>query len=182
MQNESDREKGIAAANLERSKSDYDFNIEHAKRAHDLNRQMSADFIKAAVDSANLAIRSLTLINGGAVVALLAFIGALESGDAGDSVRLEELVDPIWWFAVGVGCAACAAMCAYLVNMSDADLSNSVRLTWDHPYVVPHKGDCVRTAVRQFFFYFGILLAVGSLGSFFFGIAAVTAAISALSI
>ena len=53
---------------------------EHALRAHDRNKEMSTDLRKAATDSANIAIRAMILVNGGAVVALLAFIGSLEAG------------------------------------------------------------------------------------------------------
>jgi hypothetical protein len=47
---------------LERAKTQYEINSEHAKRAHDLNRQNSADFQKFAIESANVAIRAMILV------------------------------------------------------------------------------------------------------------------------
>jgi len=112
--------------NSEHASRYYDLNAEHAKRAHDLNRQTSAEFSKAALESANLAIRALTLVNGGAVVALLAFVGALEASETSNSAKIDGLVAPLLAFALGIGCSVVAATVAYLVNMLDSDITNSV--------------------------------------------------------
>ncbi|SLN62182.1 hypothetical protein PEL8287_03385 [Roseovarius litorisediminis] len=163
-------------------KHQHELNMEHAKRAHDLNRQTSADFSRAAIESANLAIRSLILINGGAVIALLAFLGALEAGDVGNAVKSDALVAPIRWFALGVGFAALTALLAYLVNMLDSDITNSVNFTWEHPYIEPDKEQARLIRVRCALHVIAILLAISALGSFFFGIASVTQAVSSLNI
>ncbi len=151
---------------------------EHAKRAHDLNRQISNQCRSAAVESANVAIRSLILINGGAVVALLAFVGAIESSDLTNSIKIEELVAPIFSFAVGVGGAAIAAILAYLVNMLDADITNSVRLTWEHPYVNETKAAARLGYLRIVFHVSAFVAVVLAIGAFFRGVYTVTQAIS----
>ena len=63
---------------------------EHALRAHDSNREELQNANAAAIEAGNIAIRSLLLINGGASVALLAFVGAVESGNS--DVNSEALV------------------------------------------------------------------------------------------
>ena len=156
-----------------------DLNRELALRAHEENRQMYTDARKAAIDSANVAIRALLLVNGGAVVALLAFIGAIEAGESA-AVSLEPLVEPVWFFAIGTGLSAVISTLAYHVNMFDSDIISSVQLTWQHPYVV-------KKPVARWLFWsrtgvlcVALLLAIGSLVFFFLGISSVTSAIQHL--
>lgn len=94
---------------------------EHASKTHERNHQMHVDSRKAALDAANLAIRSIILVNGGAVVALLAFLSSLESNQA-DKFQMTSLVAPIEWFAWGVGFGLTASALAYLINVVDSDL------------------------------------------------------------
>ncbi|WP_152610530.1 hypothetical protein [Leisingera sp. ANG-DT] len=168
--------------NFEHASKLYDLNTEHAKRAHDVNRQTSADFGRAAIESANVAIRAFILVNGGAVVALLAFIGAIESSDAGSSASVGELVRPLLAFALGVGFSVVTATLAYLVNMLDHDITNSVKLTWEHPYVVDDGSASRLRWWRNRLHVVAILVAVASLAAFFCGIFSVASAISSLGI
>jgi len=152
--------------------------MEHAKRAHDLNRQMSNLCRSAALDSANIAIKALLLINGGAVVALLAFVGAIESSDAGNTVQIDELVTPIFSFAFGVGCAAVTTVFAYLVNWMDVDITDSVKLTWEHPYVVDTRAATRLGYIRIAFHLLAFMAGLLAIVSFFRGIISVAEAIS----
>jgi hypothetical protein len=68
-----------------------------AERAHDRSDAMLAERQKAAIESANAAIRALLLVNGGAVVALLAFLGTLESSDA-EAISVERFVSALSFF------------------------------------------------------------------------------------
>ena len=149
---------------------------EYALRAHEENRQMRTDARKAAIDSANLAIRALLLVNGGAVVALLAFIGAKVADDSA-AVGLAPLVESVWFFAIGAGWSAGSAGLAYCVNLLDNDILSSVKLTWQHPYVekkpVAERLSRFRTAA----FLMALSAVVGSLVFFFLGISNVTYAI-----
>ena len=108
-------------------------NREDALRVHDEINEALQSFNRAAIESANVAVRSLLLINGGASVALLAFIGAIETGNP--EVDSRVLVEPIWWFAVGVGLAVFVAVLAYVVNYLDAAIMSEMRRIWHPPYV-----------------------------------------------
>lgn len=156
--------------------------MEHALRAHDLNRNVNAEMRRAAVDSANVTIRSLILVNGGAVVALLAFVGALESGDINNAIKIEALVAPIRWFAFGVGFSAVTAALAYLVNMLDSDITDSVELIWKYPYVVSKKQAKWLGWLRLGAHISALALAIAALVAFFLGIISVTEAISHLGL
>ncbi|UWR79550.1 hypothetical protein K4K97_13185 [Phaeobacter inhibens] len=171
MQHEADREKLL-----------YDLNIEYAKRAHDLNRQTSSEFSRAAIESANVTIRAFILVNGGAVVALLAFIGALEATEAGGEAKIDELILPLLLFSFGVGSSIVTAALAYLVNMLDHDITNSVQLTWEHPYVQDDDDAERLRRRRQRFHKVAITIALITVFLFFAGVFTVANAISNLDI
>lgn len=166
----------------EQTKEMQDLNLEHATRAHDLNRQTSANHTKAAIESANFAIRSLILVNGGAVVALLAFLGALESGDSGNALKVDALIVPLLSFGLGVAFSAVTVTLAYLVNMLDSDITNSVHLTWEHPYVEEDEKAPRLKWWRVRLHIAAIIFALASLMSFFVGIITVATAMSELGI
>jgi hypothetical protein len=155
------------------------FNIERAIKAHDNNR---ADIEKAqrfAVESANVAIRAFLLINGGATVALLAFVGAIWTAEA-DGELMSALVPSLQFFAFGVGFAGVAAALAYLVNMLDANITCSVEYSWDYPHVraTPHAKWLRR--VRYFFHISALILAVATLAAFFGGVLSFSNAIQSI--
>ncbi len=155
-------------------------NREHALRAHDRNSEALQNFNKAAIESANIAIRSLLLVNGGASVALLAFVGAVESGNS--EINSRVLVEPIRWFAFGVGAAVLTALFAYLVNLLDALIAGSMSRNWDHPYI--HDTPMAKKLIfrRRLLFFAALLAAVFSAISFFLGVWSITAALSNLGI
>jgi hypothetical protein len=65
-----------------------EFNLRQAERAHNANDEFFHRANEAAVKSAEAAVRIALLINGGAAVSLLAFIGGLA---AQGKVKTSEL-------------------------------------------------------------------------------------------
>ena len=55
----------------------YDLNIKAAERAHDAEEEYGFRTNEATINAANFVLRALLIINGGAAIALLAFIGNL---------------------------------------------------------------------------------------------------------
>ncbi|WP_163846548.1 hypothetical protein [Pseudooceanicola aestuarii] len=78
--------------------------VELACRAHSQRQEAKLMINQAALDSAALVVKSLILVNGGAVIALLAFAGAIESANGAD-IDIAHLVNPMSRFAWGVGLA-----------------------------------------------------------------------------
>jgi hypothetical protein len=173
---------GAVQGNPERSNYIEEMKRQHAIAAHERSYQSLTDARKAAIDAATTAIRSLILVNGGAVVALLAFTGAIETSENGGTVSLDALAAPIWWFAIGVGLSATAAMWAYIVNVLDSDILASVRHVWQHPYIEEKEISKSLRIARAFFMWSGLCLALSSLFAFFSGVYTVTNAISGLGI
>lgn len=72
-----------------------------------------------AINSSNVVMRSLLLINGGSAVALLAFVGSISSKEGIDfSQVILALSDPLLLFGWGVAIAVFAMMFAYFTNFS----------------------------------------------------------------
>lgn len=155
-----------------------DIEREHAIRAHERNAETTADYLKAALDSSTVAIRSLILVNGAAVISLLAFLGAVESSDGAREFNSALLAGPIFWFALGVGLATATALLAYLICALDHGMTQSVTHTWEHPYVVQEDVAGRYSKWRDWLYVFAIGAAIVSLASFFCGICSVTSAIS----
>lgn len=75
-----------------------------------------------AVDLSNIAMRTLILVNGGAAVAMLAFIGSLVGDNSLTSSNdIAELTTPLLWFGWGVGMAAFTMFFAYFTNYATAE-------------------------------------------------------------
>ncbi|MBO9400444.1 hypothetical protein [Shimia sp. R9_3] len=163
------------------NKETTEIELEHALRAHDRNDSMIADSRKAAIESANIAIRSILLVNGGAVVALLAFIGTIESGNS-EAVNAIEFVAALRLFSYGVGFAATTAALAYLINMLDTDLLSDTRYTWKNPFVEAQPSQKWLLRVRTTLHLLALLLAVLTLISFFSGVSAISGAVLDLGI
>jgi len=162
---------------FERAKYFEEVNRDHALRAHDRNATEQNDYLKAALDTSALAIRSLILVNGAAVISLLAFLGAVEASAGAAEFKSTYLVWPILWFALGVGSGAFTAVLAYLVNLMDHGIASLVTLTWEHPYVVRKEEADRRQKIRNVVHWLAIIMAATSLVSFFGGTISVTCAI-----
>jgi hypothetical protein len=110
-------------------------NQHHAERAHDKLDNFIERSSEAAIKSGQLAVRTVTLINGGAVIAVLGFISALASKDSDRIAQIVPIAKTLLWFSGGVLMAAFAAGFAYLTNYAATGGATYQRRTWNHPYV-----------------------------------------------
>jgi hypothetical protein len=120
---------------LEERKWLHDLKRDDAKRAHDANRAFHTYTNESAVESANLTLRTLVLINGGAAIAVLTFLGGLASKDKVDFGQVGIVAGTIKWFAFGVAFAVFSMAIAYLTNYATAGIASSMVNNWEHPYV-----------------------------------------------
>ena len=117
-------------------KSDEEFEL--AKRTHQRNEQQTDFFNSAAIESGNIAVRSLFLINGGSVVALLAFLSGSNAQVLENSFA--DISESLLLFAYGVAGATICSLLTYLVSYCHAAIVTSVQCVWDHPYIENTKG------------------------------------------
>lgn len=81
--------------NLDLQKWAHEQNTKAAERAHDKSEEFVLQVNEAAINGSNLALRMAMLINGGAAVALLTFVGGL----SGEQKR--AVAATLNWFAGG---------------------------------------------------------------------------------
>ncbi len=111
---------------LERFKADEQIRVEDHKAArvlmqqrhatkHDTDREQRLLLMKGVLDFALASMRILLLINGGALVALLALIGSVWGGkeSEGQIVAL-ALQDALWAFGAGVVACVMVPLCSYV--------------------------------------------------------------------
>ena len=167
------------AEDLEYRKWIYELKREDAKRAHDLHLASIESITKFAVENGNLAIRMAMLINGGAALSLLAFIGSVAKDHIGDN-KLLPVAASLTWFALGVFASAFAMGFAYLTNSLYAAAANRHQRTWDPPYVQETTSSKSWMRVCIIFQWMTILLSITCLIFFIIGMFDVRSAISAL--
>lgn len=106
----------------------------HAIRWHQQHTETGNIYLRAAIDFALEAIRTAALVNGGAVIACLAFLGTLQEKLAASS----PLLDAVWFatalFTIGVVLAGLASGFAYFAQYFYGFEYNAVQLTWEHPF------------------------------------------------
>ena len=143
--------------------SDVDNNFEHRKLANE-----------AAVNNANIALRTLVLINGGAAIALLAFIGTIvTSPSLSQAGSIATLTLPLLWFGGGVVATVMAMIFAYVTHycaVAIGSAENSKKMSESHRL----------RKVKTWVHFAGILATLSSLGLFVWGLVEVREAIITL--
>src|SRR4051794_17778362 len=104
------------AESFERVKWTHDRNREEAHRAHDRNTAAMDAANEITVKTADSALRLAMLINGGAAVSMLAFIGGLASQDRIKIADLKDVSSSLVIFAIGVALSVGGMAFAYFTH------------------------------------------------------------------
>jgi hypothetical protein len=107
------------------------FRLSIAEKAHENQIEFARAANLAAVSTGTETVKAILLINGGACVAVLAFIGSLVSRGQG----VTDLAGSLVWFAAGAVFAVMSAAFGYLTNLSYFSESNARTRHFDEPYV-----------------------------------------------
>jgi hypothetical protein len=91
---------------------------------------------EAAIKAGETAIKTLMLVNGGAAVSVLAFIGGLVGQGRVTVKQMTDVSSSLLWFVAGVALAAVALAFSYFTNFGHVNLGRSKLHTWQHPYVI----------------------------------------------
>jgi hypothetical protein len=119
----SDNEDGLAK-----------INIEHALKEHGRQHRTIEVLNNATVESGTIAVRTFVLVNGAAVIAMLAFLANVY--EAGNLEHFSDVIHSLSLFAYGVFAAVLTAAVTYIVNyLHTAMLASNIH-QWEHPYVV----------------------------------------------
>ena len=168
-------------SNRDLEKEKFDLLFEQAKRAHDRIDERADLFNQAAQTNGAAAIRILLALNGGSLVALLAFVAGLA---ARANVSLEAVLPvtmTLRWFVGGVVAAGIAATGAYVVPYCYAANATLVTKTWEHPFVaqtpIGKRWQRVGAAVHKITFVVSLI----GFGFFIWGMVTVQQAIMNLA-
>ena len=113
---------------LNHAQQEHEQNIAVAHRAHDVEKEHGFRLNEAAINNANLVLRALLIINGGAALALLAFLSNIE-------FTVPDEAAPLISFAGGVAVTAIAMGLAYLTNYCYTIASVERVRSYKHPYI-----------------------------------------------
>ena len=152
-------------------------NIRAAERAHDEAQAFTLRMQETIVRDAQAAIRTAVLVNGGAAVALLAFVGGLVGQGKLDFAHLRGIASSLQIFAYGVAAALMCAMLSYVTNYCIGNESALRERAWDHPWT-RETPVSKRWRKRAIWFHASAILAGGaSLVAFLIGVFSIHEAI-----
>jgi hypothetical protein len=147
---------------------------EDTHREHDRIDSYNDKLNDATFKSSDAALRACLLVNGGAAVSVLAFIGGLLSkGLIEDPQQLKPVADSLVPFACGVVAAVLGMGLSYVVNFLTDLYMNSRTKTWMHPWSEPGKNTKCIGVARNSFDALAALVGVASVVFFVCGIFAV---------
>jgi hypothetical protein len=155
-------------------------NREDAHRAHDQIEEFHSYVNKAAIETANLSLRTLVVINGGAAIAVLTFLGGVASKEKIDFAKVGVVAGTLKWFAWGVALAVFAMALSYLTSFAMAGIASSRTRNWAHPYVSDGPMTKRWRRLNLAFHICAMLAAFGSLALFLAGMFAASDAITHL--
>jgi hypothetical protein len=110
-----------------------------AHHTHDQVNEFQRSLNEAAVKGADAALRSVLLINGGAAVSVLAFIGGLAAQSRIKLDQLQAVAHSLVIFAFGVAAAVISMLFAYLTNLIAGDIERSLERLTQPPFIAPGK-------------------------------------------
>jgi hypothetical protein len=122
----------------------------------------------AAIKSGESAIKTVVLANGGAVVAVLAFLGNL-TGKA-PAGQISSVAGSLTYFAWGVAAGLIAMFAAYLTNLHYANREQSYLRTDVHPYIQQGPATLGYVRLSTTAHYAAILAGAISVALFVYGI------------
>ncbi|WP_043620285.1 hypothetical protein [Ensifer sp. ZNC0028] len=109
-------------------------NHEAALIQHNRHSATSGILLESVFSFGLEAIRTTAILNGGAVIAVFAFLGALYGKDGSAIELARELLPAAFTFAVGALLAGVASGFAYFAQFLYSGAHDDVKLTWEHPY------------------------------------------------
>jgi hypothetical protein len=157
-----------------------DINREDAIRAHDRSHAFFDAVNEATIKSGEAAIKTSMLINGGAAVSVLAFIGGLVGQGRLTVKQMTDVSSSLVWFAVGVALAASALAFSYFTNYAHVSRESSKIKTWQHPYLIDGPRTGRWTVVAWVFHACAVVAGILSIVVFIVGMLDVRSSITRL--
>jgi hypothetical protein len=157
------------------------WNREDAHRAHAAHDAARTVLTQASITSAQSAVQTAVLINGGAAAAMLAFIGGLATQGKITSEQMNQVGGSLLWFVWGAALGGIAMALAYLTNRTDLEKMGSVQKLWEQPYITNTRAARWWRVATNCFLSMSLIATSASIILFIMGMVDVRYAISHLS-
>jgi hypothetical protein len=154
---------------FEERKYGHDLVREDAHRAHDNSDTFHTYTNQAAIESSNIALKTLIVINGGAAIAVLAFLGGVASKEKIDFATVAPVAYTIRYFAFGVALTMAAMAFSYLTHYFMTGIEGSRLKSYNHPFIVDGPGTPRLRLFNRIFHIAAIVAAFSSLALFLVG-------------
>ena len=109
--------------------------MEEAQRAHDREATLFRAHFEAASKAAEVAVKTSVVVNGGAAIAVLTFIGGMVGKDIVGVKQVADVSSSLMWFASGVAAGVTALAFIYLMNYSAASTVRWRKPIYEPPFV-----------------------------------------------
>ncbi len=157
-----------------------DIRRQDAYRSHDRWDSITDTLDEAAIKASENGLRAAILINGGAAVSVLAFIGGLASKDLIKIDRLAEVASSLMIFGIGVLLAAIGIGLSYCTHYFSGKIISTFQRGFDHPYVTSSPKGAKWTICRNIVHVLAFVAGIASLVFFGWGMYSVKVAITHL--
>lgn len=154
---------------IEERKWQHELKRDDAKRVHDISQEFHTYTNKAAIDGANMALRTLIVINGGAAIAILTFLSGVASKDKIDFTKVGAVADTIKYFAIGVALALVGMALSYFTHFFMAGVEGRKRKIWEHPFLEDTPSSKRNRKLNAIFHVLAFVAALASLILFLVG-------------
>jgi hypothetical protein len=161
----------------EKAMREWELKVRTAERAHDERTAYAAAMAETVVKDAWGVIRNLILINGGAAISILTFVGALAARAGTLPTQLSETAKGLKFFAAGVVAATITAAFSYLTNYCYGEAARGLTRDYVHPYNHPTPWTKRITNVGRIFHVAALLFVIVSLVCFVWGVLVVAGAV-----
>ena len=144
--------------------------MQESDRIHQLQSERSSMLLSAALENANLAIKSTMLINGGAAIAILAFIGQMNDNEDKELELVISLTRSLILFAIGAGFSTAAIIFGYFSNYSYFESSQYMSASHEYPYLQTNVSSKKWRKIAISFHTIGIFCVITSISLFIYGV------------
>lgn len=164
----------------EQNRASAKLEMEEVQGRHGRDAELHRSLMEATSKSAEVAVKTSVVVNGGAAVALLAFIGGMLGKEIVTVQQVADVSSVLIWFAAGVACGVGALAFIYLMNYVAAReirtrLPEFHRMIW-----WPSLGRRFHRTTYAVAHTIAVVVSLTSLGLFVIGMLEVRASITRL--
>jgi hypothetical protein len=142
---------------------------EDRRRAQDRMHEDRHKITDAAMQSGQVTIKTAAVMNGGAAVVVLGFVGGLIGQGRVELSQINTIAGSLMWFVYGVAAAVCSLGSAYIVNYCRRWQIDTLKETDAPPYFVPTTASARWKWITRAFQLIALVVGVLSLVFFVVG-------------